>query len=67
MPEYPGTFDGAIIHSHDYLNVFDPIDMRGKNVVVVGMGNSALDIASELSHRSIAKHVWVSARRGCGC
>ncbi len=64
MPEYPGTFDGAIIHSHDYLNVFDPIDMRGKNVVVVGMGNSALDIASELSHRSIAKHVWVSARRG---
>ncbi|WP_406689861.1 hypothetical protein REH65_28480 [Saccharopolyspora sp. ID03-671] len=38
--------------------------MRGKRVVVVGMGNSALDIASELSHRSIAEHVWVSARRG---
>ncbi|WP_430331485.1 flavin-containing monooxygenase [Rhodococcus sp. ACT016] len=64
MPEYPGTFDGQIIHSHDYLNAFEPIDMRGKNIVVVGMGNSALDIASELSHRSIAKHVWVSARRG---
>ncbi len=30
MPEYPGTFDGAIIHSHDYLNGFDPIDMRGR-------------------------------------
>ncbi|MGF7121250.1 flavin-containing monooxygenase [Rhodococcus sp. AG1013] len=64
MPEYPGKFDGRIIHSHDYLNAFDPIDMRGKNIVVVGMGNSALDIASELSHRSIGKHVWVSARRG---
>ncbi|PTR30378.1 cation diffusion facilitator CzcD-associated flavoprotein CzcO [Rhodococcus sp. OK519] len=64
MPEYPGTFDGQIIHSHDYLSAFDPIDMRGKNIVVVGMGNSALDIASELSHRSIGKHVWVSARRG---
>ncbi|RVW06182.1 flavin-containing monooxygenase [Rhodococcus spongiicola] len=64
MPDYPGRFDGQIIHSHDYLNALDPIDMRGKNIVVVGMGNSALDIASELSHRSIAAHVWVSARRG---
>ncbi|MFC9786371.1 flavin-containing monooxygenase [Rhodococcus sp. NPDC127528] len=64
MPEYPGTLNGPILHSHDYVNQFEPVDMRGKNVVVVGMGNSALDIASELSHRSIAKHVWVSARRG---
>jgi cation diffusion facilitator CzcD-associated flavoprotein CzcO len=52
------------MHSHDYRSPFEPIDMRGKNVVVVGMGNSAMDIASELSHRSIAKQVWVSARRG---
>jgi cation diffusion facilitator CzcD-associated flavoprotein CzcO len=52
------------LHSHDYRSPFDPIDMRGKKVVVVGMGNSAMDIASELSHRSIAERVWVSARRG---
>ncbi len=63
-PEYPGEFDGDMLHSHTYRSPFEPVDMRGKNVIVVGMGNSALDIASELSHRSIAKHVWVSARRG---
>jgi cation diffusion facilitator CzcD-associated flavoprotein CzcO len=38
--------------------------MRGKNVVVVGMGNSAMDIASELAQRPIARTLWVSARRG---
>ncbi|NLU82787.1 NAD(P)-binding domain-containing protein [Rhodococcus sp. HNM0569] len=64
LPEYPGRFDGVLMHSHDYRSPFDPIDMRGKRIVVVGMGNSGLDIASELSHRSIADHVWVSARRG---
>lgn len=63
-PEYPGEFDGITLHSHDYRSPFEPYDMRGKNVIVVGMGNSALDIASELSNRSLAKHVWVSARRG---
>lgn len=63
-PEYPGEFHGSMLHSHEYRSPFEPIDMRGKRVVVVGMGNSGLDIAAELSHRSIAEHVWVSARRG---
>lgn len=64
VPEYPGEFNGAAFHSHAYRDPFDPIDMRGKNIVVVGMGNSAMDIASELSQRPIAKNLWVSARRG---
>lgn len=64
VPEYPGSFDGTTLHSHEYRSPFSPVDMRGKRVVVVGMGNSGLDIAAELSHRSIAAHVWVSARRG---
>ena len=38
-----------------YRDPFDPVDMRGKNVVVVGMGNSAMDIATELAQRPIAK------------
>ncbi|MFE3291944.1 flavin-containing monooxygenase [Rhodococcus sp. NPDC059234] len=63
-PDYPGQFDGTLIHSHEYNDPFDPIDMRGKNVVVVGMGNSGLDIASELSQRFLAKTLTVSARRG---
>lgn len=64
IPEYPGGFDGAAFHSHAYSDPFEPVDMRGKNIVVVGMGNSAMDIASELSQRPIAKNLWVSARRG---
>ncbi len=64
-PDYPGQFDGTLMHSHEYNDPpFDPIDMRGKNVVVVGMGNSGLDIASELSQRFLAKKLTVSARRG---
>jgi len=64
VPTYPGRFDGPAIHSHHYRDPFDPVDMRGKNIVVVGMGNSAMDIASELSQRPIAKTLWVAARRG---
>ncbi|MBQ1541791.1 monooxygenase [Caulobacter sp. CCUG 60055] len=63
-PDYPGTFDGAAFHSHAYCDPFDPVDMRGKNIVVVGMGNSAMDIASELAQRPIAANLWVAARRG---
>jgi cation diffusion facilitator CzcD-associated flavoprotein CzcO len=64
VPSYPGTFNGPHFHSHQYRDPFDPVDMRGKNVVVVGMGNSAMDIASELSQRPICKNLFVSARRG---
>ncbi|MDG3014695.1 flavin-containing monooxygenase [Speluncibacter jeojiensis] len=64
IPEYPGSFDGTVIHSHDYRTPFEPVDMHGKRVMVVGMGNSALDIASEVSSRSVAEHLWLSARRG---
>jgi len=64
IPEFPGTFDGEQIHAHTYRTPFDPIDMRGKTIVVVGLGNSAVDIASELSQRPIAKRLFVSARRG---
>jgi cation diffusion facilitator CzcD-associated flavoprotein CzcO len=64
IPEYPGKFDGPALHAHDYRTPFDPVDMRGKTVVVVGMGNSAMDIASELAQRPIARKLIVAARRG---
>jgi cation diffusion facilitator CzcD-associated flavoprotein CzcO len=38
--------------------------MRGKSVLVVGMGNSAMDISCELSPRHIARKLLVSTRRG---
>jgi cation diffusion facilitator CzcD-associated flavoprotein CzcO len=63
-PEFPGTFSGEVIHSHHYLDPFDPINMLNKRVLVVGIGNSGVDIASELSNKSLAKEVTVSTRRG---
>jgi cation diffusion facilitator CzcD-associated flavoprotein CzcO len=63
-PTYPGSFDGQQIHSHSYRDPFTPVDFRGKRVLVVGMGNSAMDIANELSPRHIAEKLFVSTRRG---
>ena len=64
IPEYPGTFNGRQIHSHNYRSPFDPIDCVGKRVMVVGLGNSSMDVASELSQRPIAEKLFVSARHG---
>ncbi len=64
MPDYPGHFDGVLMHSHAYRSPFDPVDLRGKTVIVVGMGNSGLDLASELSARWMTRKLYVSARRG---
>jgi dimethylaniline monooxygenase (N-oxide forming) len=58
-PPYPGWFDGVQIHSHDFV---DAADWREKNVLVVGMGNSATDIAVESSF--VARRTFVSGRRG---
>jgi dimethylaniline monooxygenase (N-oxide forming) len=63
-PRFPGTFAGTEIHSHSYIDPTDPIDCIDKNVIVVGMGNSALDIACELSRAGVARRVHLSVRRG---
>lgn len=63
-PAYPGHFGGLQIHSHAYRDPFTPVDFRGKRVLVVGMGNSAMDIATELSPRHVAAKLFVSTRRG---
>ncbi|SDD49389.1 flavin-containing monooxygenase [Nocardioides lianchengensis] len=64
LPDYPGHFDGVLMHSHEYVSPFEPVQMRHQRVVVVGMGNSAMDIASELSAPWMADRLYVSARRG---
>ena len=62
--EYGHRFNGIQMHSHAYDSPFEPHDLRGKNVLVVGVGNSAMDIASEVSQKPIAAKCFVSARRG---
>jgi dimethylaniline monooxygenase (N-oxide forming) len=63
-PPFPGHFDGIQIHSHQYIDAFTPHDLHGKRVLVVGVGNSAMDISCELSHRGVAARLVVSTRRG---
>lgn len=58
-PPFPGKFDGRILHSHDYK---DAEEFRGKRVVVLGVGNSAMDISVECTY--CAERVYLAARRG---
>jgi dimethylaniline monooxygenase (N-oxide forming) len=62
-PAFPGSdvFQGVQLHSHDYEGD-DPEFFRDKRVVVLGMGNSAMDIAVEASFSAAATHL--AARRG---
>ncbi len=58
-PEYPGKFDGLILHSAQYKT---PDVLRGKRVLVVGAGNSGCDIAVESAQNAVA--TFHSVRRG---
>jgi len=58
-PHVPGTFSGTVLHAHDYR---DNAFLRDRDVVVVGMGNSAMDIAVESS--AVARQTYLSTRRG---
>ncbi|WP_433040467.1 flavin-containing monooxygenase [Dactylosporangium sp. CS-033363] len=58
-PGYPGTFAGEFLHSHDYRG---PEQLAGRRVLVVGGGNSAMDIAVDASH--VADSTLLSVRRG---
>ena len=58
MPEFEGDFAGDVIHSHHYKTAA-PYD--GKNVLIVGIGNSAVDIAGDVCKS--AKQTYLSTRR----
>lgn len=46
--EFSEAFTGTLLHSHQYIDPATPQELRGRRVCVVGMGNSAMDIAVEL-------------------
>lgn len=60
-PAFPGAdaFQGTQLHAHSYVenSIF-----AGKDVVVLGMGNSAMDIAVESSY--VAANTYLAARKG---
>ena len=59
IPSLPGEFDGEILHARDYRT---PDRFMNRRVVVVGAGQSALDIAAEVS--GTAAHTTLSCRQG---
>lgn len=60
-PAFPGSerFEGEQIHVHHYR---EPEVLNGKRVLVLGIGNSATDIAVEASR--IADKTFLAMRRG---
>jgi hypothetical protein len=60
-PPFPGSdeFAGEQMHVHDYK---EPDVLAGKRVLVLGIGNSATDLAVESSR--IAEHTILAMRRG---
>ncbi|MBO1537295.1 ArsO family NAD(P)H-dependent flavin-containing monooxygenase [Pseudomonas sp. OA65] len=57
IPDYPGaaTFTGQQVHSADYV---EASPFAGKNVLVVGGGNSGAQILAEVS--KVAETTWVT-------
>lgn len=60
IPPWPGLngFRGEFLHSIDFTNARP---YRGRNVLVVGAGNSAADIAAQLADNA-AGRIWLAVR-----
>jgi cation diffusion facilitator CzcD-associated flavoprotein CzcO len=58
-PEYPGRFAGTIRHTQSYRSAEE---LRGKRVLIIGLGNSGADIACDAARA--ARAAYVSVRRG---
>lgn len=59
MPDLKGEFAGKILHSVQYRS---PDFLRGKRVLIIGLGNSGADIACDSA--LVADKTFVSVRRG---
>ena len=46
LPQWPGVFQGEIVHSIDYRN---PAPYQGRRVLVIGAGNSGAEIAVDVA------------------
>jgi cation diffusion facilitator CzcD-associated flavoprotein CzcO/NAD(P)-dependent dehydrogenase (short-subunit alcohol dehydrogenase family) len=57
IPNFPGHFDGETLHA---INYDTPEQFQHKRVLVVGIGNSGVDIAAETSY--VSQKTFLSTR-----
>ena len=60
VPDLPGreSFTGQLVHAREYRN---PAPFSGLDVLVIGMGNSGSEIATDLCEGG-ARRVWIAVR-----
>ncbi|SUA42378.1 Phenylacetone monooxygenase [Nocardia africana] len=63
-PAFPGEFTGRTMHAHHYIDPRTPMDFSDQRILVVGLGNSAADIAVELSSKALGNKLTLSTRSG---
>jgi len=63
-PEFPGEFTGRTMHAHHYIDPRTPMEFSDQRILVVGLGNSAADIAVELSSKALGNKLTLSTRSG---
>lgn len=59
VPQFPGEFTGECFHASAYR---DPTVFVGKDVLVVGVGNSGMDISCDAA--AVARTVYLATRHG---
>lgn len=59
IPEFPGEFKGKMFHSRNYRR---PDGLKGKHVLILGIGNSGADIACDVA--PVAARTFLASRRG---
>lgn len=59
LPEFPGEFTGASMHSSQYHSADD---IEGRRVLVIGAGNSGCDLAVDVANARLDS--FIAVRRG---
>ncbi len=59
IPDFTGIFNGEMYHSRNYRN---PENLKNKNVLILGVGNSGADIACDVAR--VAAHTFLASRCG---
>jgi dimethylaniline monooxygenase (N-oxide forming) len=60
-PGFPGNFTGETLHVHHYKT---PEILDNKSIVILGFGNSAVDLACEAARLHTCKEVTIATRSG---